>query len=113
MKAFGATTPLSAGFLDMWTNRDLKAEARVGGDEGITGACTMCAFCAGVDSEGVRPSVTENFRSGFRGRIVPTPGRGDGGGIARGSGGTDGSGSWSKSSRNGLQKYKTCNTEFA
>jgi len=37
MNARGATVPLSAGFLEMWMNRERRAENSVAGDEGIGG----------------------------------------------------------------------------
>ena len=38
MNARGATAPLSAGFLEMYTYRERSAEKRVGGVEGMSGA---------------------------------------------------------------------------
>lgn len=37
MNARGATAPLSAGFLEMYTYRERSAEKRVGGVEGMRG----------------------------------------------------------------------------
>lgn len=92
-------------------NSDRRADERVGGDGGIVGAGTRGAE---IDSGGTRVSVKENLRSGFRGLgVPPTTGWGEGAGAGRGSGGIDESGSCSKSSRKGLQKYNVCSTEFA
>lgn len=109
MKARGATVPLSAGFFEIWRNRERRAEIRVSGEDGIGGPG---GWAVPFEDNG---SVV-GLRSGLR---RPCEVVGDGVGIdivadtGLWGGMGDGSGYWNNSSRKGLQKYKACRTELA
>jgi hypothetical protein len=102
MKAFGATVPLSPGWVDRWTKRDRNAEKRVGGEGGIGAADTAGAE---TNADSVGTTEDEAFRSGIRRGcgLVPVV-KEDAMGMVRRSWGADGSRACSMRSLNGVQK---------
>jgi hypothetical protein len=111
IKARGATVPFSPGLVEMFRNKDCKAETSVGGDVGM--GCGP--LCRGEELEGsvVVPDV-EGLRSGFlltgRRGAVCLP---ETGGPAKVLEGRCESTFWIRRSRNGVQEYNACRTELA
>ena len=101
--------PLSAGFLEMWMNKERRAENSVAGVGGIGGPGRWTVPFVGNDSDVV-------LRSGLR-RAADMLGNGVDVLIAAVVGfwgsASVGSGHWSTSSRNGLQKYRAWRIELA